>query len=319
VDAGRARCGASRHQKDARVRKKIGFIGAGEMGARMARRLLAGGHDVSICDAHPAALAPFAAMGVRCSTVAADVGNSDVVILMVSEDAQLIDVVSGRAGVCSTLDAKRAPVILVMSTCLPKTVRAIRDAVHPLGARVVDAPVSGGPSGAEAGTLSVMLGGSPADIDDVTSVIGCMGQRTFHRGPLGSGQLVKLMNNMIGLTNLYLMSEALDIARRAGVDPARVAPALDASAGRNFLTQDIRKACQHYADRSITDDAFEALSRIVRKDLALASEVAHDAGAVAPLLDRIGDTIGHPDRSILERWRELGRMELGGEGSTPDS
>jgi 3-hydroxyisobutyrate dehydrogenase len=290
------------------VRKKIGFIGAGDMGARMARRLLAAGHEVSICDAQPATLAPFAAMGVRCSSVAADVGDGDVVILMVSDDAQLIDVVGGANGARRALDAKRAPVILVMSTCLPRTVRTIHDLVHPLGARVIDAPVSGGPSGAEAGTLSVMLGGSSVDIDDVRPVIGCMGQQMFHCGPLGSGQLVKLMNNMIGLTNLYLMSEALDVAHKSGIDLARVAPALEASAGRNFLTQDIRKACRHYAERSQSNEAFEALSRIVRKDLALAAEVAEDVGAHVPLLDRIGDTIGQPDTPILERWRELGRV-----------
>ena len=195
---------------------RIGFIGAGDMGQRMARRLIAAGHQVSVCDANPAILAAFEAEGVAVSRSPRDVAGDDIIIIMVSTDDQIFRVLEGDNGILAGLDAARKPVVLIMSTCLPKTVKAVAESLRRSGANVIDAPVSGGLGGAESGTLSIMAGGEAADIERVDSIFRILGRNIFHCGPLGAGQTAKLINNMIGLTNVYLVSEAYAIAQKSG-------------------------------------------------------------------------------------------------------
>lgn len=288
--------------------RSIGVIGAGEMGGRMARRLAASGHGVAICDVDQATLAAFAADGFPCSTLPKDVAGGDIVIVMVANDAQMLALTGGPDGLLDGLDPAKSPIILVMSTCRPSTVLAVRDMVAARNARVVEAPVSGGLVGAESGTLSVLLGGADADIDEVMPVVRCVGQNLFNCGPLGAAQITKLINNMIGLTNLYLVSEAFDIARRSGVDLEKALPAIDASAGRSFLSRDLERSRRQFADWSSSPEAFEALSRIIRKDISLVGEVASEAGVDAQVLRSVSGVLGAPSEAVYQRLRALAGM-----------
>lgn len=292
------------------MQRKIGFIGAGNMGSRMANRLIAEGHDLTVCDAFAAALEPYAARGIRVSTSPADAARAEIVILMVADDEQLLKVVKGENGLVGGIDPAAPPVLLIMSTGLPKTMAAVRDAVAPLGVRVIEAPVSGGVGGAERGTLSIMMGGDEADIEEVMPVVRCMGKSVFRCGGFGSAQTVKLINNMIGLTNLYITAEAFELARKSGVDLLQLGPILEASTGRNFVSQDIRTSCFQYANWASSPEAFDALSRIVRKDMQLAVKLAADVGIDAGVLRTVAGALGDPSAVVYERWHSLGALEF---------
>lgn len=290
--------------------KKIGFVGVGNMGSRMVDRLIAAGHELSVCDANPATLSAYAERGIKASPVPADVARADIVILMVADDTQLLDVVSGRDGIATAIDPAAPPILLIMSTGLPRTMLAVRDAVAPLGARVIEAPVSGGVGGAERGTLAIMMGGDAATIDELMPVVRCLGQNIFRCGEFGSAQTVKLINNMIGLTNNYVVAEIFELAVKAGVDLNALAPVLEASTGRNYATQDVRMACFQYANWASSPVAFEALSRIVRKDMGLAKNLIADVGVAAPVMTAIADLLGDNSEAVYRRWHDLGALEL---------
>ena len=292
------------------MKRKIGFIGAGNMGSRMANRLIDAGHDLIVCDAFSSALEPYAARGVRVSSTPADAARSDVVILMVADDAQLLTVVLGPGGLVEGIDPAAPPMLLIMSTGLPKTMLAVRDAVAPFGARVIEAPVSGGVGGAERGTLSILTGGDEADIEEAMPVIRCMGQSVFRCGDFGSAQTVKLINNMIGLTNLYITAEAFELAQKSGVDLLQLGPILEASTGRNFVSQDIRTSCFQYANWASSPEAFDALSRIVRKDMQLAIKLAEDVGIEAGVLKQVAGVLGDSSPRVYERWHGIGALEF---------
>lgn len=292
--------------------KTIGFIGVGNMGSRMANRLIAAGHDVTVCDAYAPSLEPFAARGIAVSTKPENVARKDLVILMVADDDQLMAVVSGQHGLVSGIDPKMPPLLVIMSTGLPKTMETVRQAVAHLGVRVIEAPVSGGVGGAERGTLSIMMGGEQADIDEVMPIIHVLGNSAFRCGAFGSAQTVKLINNMIGLANLYITAEAFEIARKSGVDLQLLGPILEASTGRNFVSRDIKTSCFQYANWARSPEAFDALSRIVRKDMKLAVSLAEDLGIDAAVLKTVANVLGDPSPEVFERWNSLGRQSFEG-------
>ena len=272
----------------------------------MARRLIAAGFDVSICDANPVALAGFGE-GAKAVHRPADIAGCDAIVLMVATDEQLMAVADA---VAPALDPNRRTLVLVMSTCAPATTHVIGGSLGPRGARIVDAPVSGGRRGAEEGTLSVMVGGSPADIEAADPLIRSVGDKIFVCGPLGSGQAVKLLNNAIGLTNLYLMAEVLRIASALQVDHARLLPILEASSGRNALTKDLDRTRGLLATWSESDAIFDLLSRIVRKDLANASGLAESQGVQSPLLAALAELFSQHAVAERQQWKTLGSQPL---------
>lgn len=288
----------------------IGFIGVGNMGSRMANRLAAAGHDVTVCDAYAPALQPFVARGIQSSTKPIDVARKDIVILMVADDDQLLAVVSGEHGLISGIDPEMPPLLLIMSTGLPRTMEAVRQAVTLLGVRVIEAPVSGGVGGAERGTLSIMMGGEQADIDEAMPIVNVLGNNVFRCGAFGSAQTVKLINNMIGLANLYVSAEAFEIARKSGVDLLLLGTILEASTGRNFVSRDIKTSCFQYANWASSPEAFDDLSRIVRKDMKLAVSLAEDLGIDAGVLKTIANVLGDTSPRVFERWNALGRLSF---------
>ncbi|MSP89313.1 MAG: NAD(P)-dependent oxidoreductase [Alphaproteobacteria bacterium] len=284
--------------------RRIGFIGVGSMGSRMARRLIAAGHELTIHDAAQGARDAFMGQATVVQHPAA-CGTQDAVILMVANDAQLTDAVLGPNGLLTGIDSLAAPMVTVMSTVLPKTILAIAGPLSEKGARLVDAPVSGGLAGAEAGTLSIMVGGSLTDLDALRPIFETMSKQIFHCGALSHGALTKIMNNMIGVTNLLLVAEVMTLARGHGMDLERLIEIMDASSGRNAYTRDWNARRAVYG--AIADDPTRMQGHvdICRKDLACSLALASQIDVQLPLFEHLTGSIANlPQEQLRRIWQQ---------------
>ena len=283
----------------------IGFIGVGAMGSQMAQRLIAAGHSLTIFDPNQAALVPFE-KSARIAKSAAECGGASLIILMVQNDDQLKEALLGEPGVLSTIKPERNSLIAVMSTVLPDTIFAIRDAIKEKGARLIDAPVSGGPVGAREGTLSIMVGGAESDFAEAKPLFEAFGKNIYLCGKLGSGELTKIINNLLGVANTFLFAEALSIGKRYDVDLSRLVPIMDVSSGRCMGTRDWPRHLQIYRDAARTSETIKALTDVCRKDLHHAVEIAHLSGVNVPLAERLFETLNDATYAeIHDRWRSL--------------
>ncbi len=285
---------------------KVAFIGAGNMGAPMARRVRAAGFELIVCDRSPVVLDAFAAEGVTVTTSAADCAVADAIIVLLANDAQITGAMTGEGGVAGAIPADRHPIVCMMSTTLPRTLNAIRAPLEAAGARLIDAPVSGGIVGAEQGTLSILMGGEPADIQAVMPLMQSMGSSLFHCGPLGAGEVVKVINNMICVTNMFLTAEAIQIAQAQGVTLEQLSPILSVSTGLNFLTADAAIGRAQYAAWARSDEAYEAIHNVVAKDLHLALELAVAAQLEPELLQAVSAYVDRNDPEAKDRWMDAG-------------
>ncbi|MCB1476769.1 MAG: NAD(P)-dependent oxidoreductase [Rhodobiaceae bacterium] len=286
--------------------KRIGFIGVGGIGRPMAERLIRQGFDLIICDRRDSALEPFRALGARVVHQASECACADIVIVMVVDDAQVLAVTTGTGGLIDGVNPDCPPLLAIMSTVLPRTVEDIAAAMAFKKVRMIDAPVSGGPIAAAKGTLSIMAGGTEQDFLAMKSGLEALGSHIFHCGALGAGEAIKILNNAMGITTQFLMTEILDMARAFDIDEILLTSIMEESSGRNFCTRDLaaQKAFFRYniADPSLLGSLLDAC----RKDLRLASRLAEQADVDTPLLAAI--TAAHrttPDESILASWKAI--------------
>lgn len=202
---------------------QIAFLGTGLMGAPMARRLLQSGHQVTVWNrtlAKAEALAPDGARVAR--SPAAAVGSADLVISIFENALVVEDILFSQR----TANAAAAGTLFTdMSSIAPPRARDHADRLSSMGHRHMDAPVSGGPDGAEAGTLAIMVGGEPSDYAFAKPVLEAMGRPTLV-GSSGAGQFAKLTSQMIASTAMAAVAEALLMARAEGIDPLRIREAL---------------------------------------------------------------------------------------------
>jgi 2-hydroxy-3-oxopropionate reductase len=199
----------------------VGVIGLGTMGAPIARHLLKRGHTVTVYARRPDAMSPLVAAGARAGASPAQVASlSDVTITMVT-DANAVEAVAlGAAGVVE--GAPAGSVLIDHSTIDPEAARRIAAALHARGIHMLDAPVSGGGAVAEAGTLSVMVGGDEAVLERCRPILECYGKVIVHIGPSGAGQIAKACNQICTIVNMLGAAEAMLMAERAGVDPETI-------------------------------------------------------------------------------------------------
>lgn len=201
----------------------IGFLGTGIMGAHMARRLARAGHAVRAWNRTVEKAEPLSDVGVSVCLHAAQVAEADIVICMLSSGPVCDEVLLGGGQV---LDSMRPDSVLIVMSSIPvETARRHGEEAEARGIRYLDAPVSGGEAGAEAGTLAIMVGGEAPVFDSVGHVFRALG-RPVRIGPAGSGQLAKLVNQMVVACTIAAVAEALLFAERGGADPARVREAL---------------------------------------------------------------------------------------------
>jgi 3-hydroxyisobutyrate dehydrogenase len=291
--------------------QRIGFIGAGNMGRRMARRLLDAGHELIVCDRNPGILAEFEALGARVTRIPGECAKADFVIVMVANGEQFRDAALGPDGLTVHAGPGDAPLVAVMSTVLPRDVIEAGAGLSARGMSLIDAPVSGGLVGAERGTLSILVGGAEADIERATPVLRILGQNVLRCGKLGSGELVKILNQAIGLTTLYLLPEVLHLSLHNGLDVAGVASVLEKSSGRNQFSHDGELIPRHYDAFTRDSGGFESISDIARKDFTLIGELAREAGMRLPFFEGLARalTVASGERVTFDHWRAVAESD----------
>ena len=249
---------------------RIGYVGLGVMGGALARRLLRE-HTLTVYDLSPERRAEFAALGAVVADSPAAVGAvSDIVLTCLPTSAQVKDVIFGdNHGLVRGL--KAGGMIVDQTSGATAATRAMAEELEAAGVALIDAPVSGGPRGADAGTIAIMVGGTPEQYARVAPVLTVISPNTAHVGPLGAGHTLKALNNMMSAANRLLAFEAVAIAARNGLDPVVVVDMINKSSGRNNATMTV------LPNNIFTDDfAARFTMALMEKDVALAAELAGD-------------------------------------------
>lgn len=199
--------------------KKIGFIGLGIMGRHMAAHLLDAGYEVTAYDIRAEAVKELAAKGATTAATCAEAAaNADVVISMVPDSPDVEKVALGESGIIES--AKEGLIYIDMSTISPVTAIKVAETLAEKGVRCLDAPVSGGETGAKNAGLSIMVGGEQSLFDEVMPIFEKMGKTITLCGGNGAGQTVKACNQIQVALNFIGMAEAFVLGTKAGVDPA---------------------------------------------------------------------------------------------------
>jgi 3-hydroxyisobutyrate dehydrogenase len=260
---------------------RIGFVGLGNMGRPMAERLLAAGFTLTVADAEPQRLAGLGARGAVLAASLAELGRmSDIVITMLPDGKIVRDVLCGNKGRGDHVlgDLAAGALVIDMSSSSPVGTRALGGDLVKRGFRLVDAPVSGGVKRAVDGSLAIMVGGEPTDVEQARPILAAMGKQIFATGPLGSGHAMKALNNYVSAAGLAAAAEALLVGQGFGLEPATMVDILNASTGRNNATDN--KFKQFILSRSYASGFSLGL---MAKDLRTALETAHAADIPVPL------------------------------------
>lgn len=253
----------------------IGFIGLGAMGRHMAGHLMKGGHQLGVWARRAESAAPLLAAGAtRHETPAALAAASEVLITMVTTAADVEQVLLGPQGVIHGVRA--GSVVIDMETISPTVARALAVALAAKGVDMLDAPVSGGPMGAEQATLSIMAGGKPEVFERMRPVFACMGKTITRVGDIGAGQVTKACNQLALLVAAQGVAESLNLAVRLGADPGKVREVMmgGVAASRVMEVFGTRMVSRNFANGIDT--------RLYHKDLGIVLELAHGTRVPAP-------------------------------------
>lgn len=263
--------------------QKVGFIGLGEMGKPMAKRILSHGHEVKVFDVVPAAIEEIIQHGAKAAGSPKEVAEaSSATITMVRDTAQSEEVIFGPDGVMG--GAGRGSAIIIMSSVVPSFCRRVAHEGVKKGIDVLDAAVSGAKIGAEAGTLAIMVGGNEDVVEKHRSLLETMGRIT-HCGDVGAGQVVKLSNNIALYISLFASQEAVSFGTKNGVDEEVILEVLKQGTGNNW-------AIQNWQFANPTGRVGPVHWRIPEKDLGMAIEVASQANHPVPLTERVSQIVG---------------------------
>ncbi|MCE7766081.1 NAD-binding protein [Pseudomonas putida] len=256
----------------------LGFAGIGLMGLPMCRRLLAAGYPLTVWNRSPDKCAALVAAGARLANSPAELcQGSDMVLLCLADTAVVREVVFGEHGIAQ--GGRSGQLLIDFSSLEPTATREMAAELAVLcGMAWLDAPVSGGTPGAEAGTLAIMVGGEAVDLQRARPVLQALGQRVTHMGAVGAGQVTKACNQMIVACNALVIAEVVALAEQSGVDATLIAEAL---AG-GFADS---KPLQILAPQ-MAESRFEPIKWHVRtllKDLDGAVKFSREQGSATPL------------------------------------
>lgn len=258
----------------------VAMIGLGRMGGPMADNVVRAGHDVRVFDVSPDAVAARVALGARAGASPADAANgASVVGVVVFDDAQALEVVLGPDGVLASL----APgaVVAVHTTVTLGTIRLLATEAATRDVHVLDAGISGGEPGAQAGTLLTMVGGDAAALDRARPVLDAFSKEVLHAGALGAGMALKLARNATGYALMASVHEAMVLASRSGVDLAMLRHTIEetgvlAQALSPYMLGGPEPLGPDEAERRV---AMEHLARLADKDMDHALALAAEVGA----------------------------------------
>src|SRR6195256_3547861 len=262
---------------------RIGFIGLGNMGLPMAQNLLRAGHAVAGFDLNAETSERLTASGGTRANSAAEVcRDAEIVITMLPAGEHVRDVYLGDAGVLAA--AAPATLFIDSSTIDVETSRAVAQAAEGRGLPMVDAPVSGGVAGAEAATLTFMVGGSSEAFARARPVLESMGKTIVHAGGPGTGQAAKICNNMILGASMIVVSEAFLLAEKLGLDAQRLFDIASKSSGQCWsMTSYCPVPGPVPTSPANRDYKAGFTAAMMLKDLKLAQDAAKAAGAETPL------------------------------------
>ncbi len=253
---------------------RVGFIGVGTMGRPMAKNLAAKGFVVTAYDTSAAALRAAAESGIASAASAAEaVTRADLVVTMLPSSPQVEAVYTGDGGVIAA--ARPGTLCVDMSTIDPAVCRRVARGAAERGLRFLDAPVSGGVPRAVDGTLAIMVGGTAEDVEAARPALQAMGANVVHVGPVGSGQVVKLCNNLIAGVAAVAVSEAFRIAEGFGVDPRVVTDVVSKSSGHTWVMEHMHPV-PGLVPRAAASQEYRAgfMTDLMCKDLGLAVDAA---------------------------------------------
>lgn len=273
---------------------RIGFIGIGAMGSPIVRHLLAGGHQVGLYSRRAEAAAPLVALGAeRHASPALVASVSDLLFTMVTGTADVEQVLFGAGGVAE--GAHAGLLVVDMSTIDPSAARTFPSRLAPLGVGILDAPVSGGPDGAERGALTIMCGGPEDLYAQARPVLALFGANLFHLGPHGAGQATKACHQLLLLITAEGVAESLALAARSGVDPEQARQAMLCGVASS-------RVLERFGARMVSRDFDGGIAtRLYRKDLGIVFDAAAVAGVELPA--------GRVVREHITRLLDAGRGE----------
>ncbi len=260
------------------AKAKIGFIGMGFMGVPMTRTLATAGFAATVWNRSPSKCEPLAAEGIAVAASPAELARaSDLVLLCVTGTAAVEEVVFGAEGVAAGGAADKL-VIDFSTTDAEATRRMAARLEETTGMGWIDAPVSGGPPAAAAGTLTIMAGGAAADIERARPAMAALAGQFTHMGPVGAGQVTKMINQILVLTNFCVVAEALKLAENAGIDAGRIPECLKGGYADSRILQ-------YHWDKMRRRD-FEppsAFAAINMKDLDMIHDIAKATNTPTPM------------------------------------
>lgn len=280
----------------------IAFIGLGNMGGPMAANLVKAGHTLSVFDLAPAALEAAKAAGAHAAASALDtLDGAEVVISMLPASRHVEGLYLDDGGLLEKIPA--GALVIDCSTIAPASARKVAQAAAVRGLAMLDAPVSGGTAGAQAGTLTFIVGGEAQVLERARPVLQAMGKNIFHVGASGAGQVAKLCNNMALGVIMAVTGEAIGLGVAHGLDPKVLSQMMAVSTGRSWATE----VCNPWPGVLENAPASRGYSGgfgndLMLKDLGLAVEAAMGVGATIPL--------GELARNLYAMNKQAGRGGL---------
>lgn len=289
---------------------KIGFIGLGIMGKPMALNILKAGFDLTFyARRQPVVDEVTAAGGTAVESSKAVADAADIVVTCVTADPQVREVILGEDGALE--GATEGKLIVDMSTISPLTIREVAERAAGKGVSVMDAPVSGGDTGAIAGTLTIIAGGAKADFDRCRGIFEAMGNpdNIFHVGDVGVGQTVKIVNQMIGGANMAMIAEGLTLGVKAGADPKAMSQVIGVSSGNSTLFQ-IR------ADDFLLKDQYAPgfMLDLMKKDIGIGVDLGKSMDIPVPIaaaayqMYAAASTLGHGEDDFAAVSKAIERL-----------
>ncbi len=253
----------------------IGFIGLGIMGKSMARNILKAGYRLAVHNRSARSVEELAAEGAKAGGSPAGVAReAEIIFLSLPDTPDVEAVLFGEGGVAEGV--KAGSVVIDCSTISAAAAAGFARRLQGLGVDFIDCPVSGGPKGAENGTLSCMMGGDETVVERCMPVLQAVGKNFVHAGPAGSGQSVKACNQLVICATLMGVSEAIALCRKSGIDPQKMWQALSGGAADSFVLQ-------NHAKRLLAgtlQPGFRAA--LMLKDMKLATTAGRDTGTFMP-------------------------------------
>ena len=271
------------------INQRIGFIGLGAMGEPMAANVAKAGYPLTVFDVRAEPLARLEGLGATVAASARALAEQcDVVLLAVVDDAQVEATLMG-GGVLDALNP--GSTVVVHSTIHPSTCRRLAASAAERGVGFLDAPISGGANGAEAGTLAIMVGGDEATLAGCRDVLDAMAGNVVHVGGVGMGEVAKITNNVVLAVNLQGTLEGLRLAKWSGIDEETMLGILRVSAGESWVVRHW-EAIQAMAEAH--PQGRDGLARLTYKDLAFAQAIGHDVGAPLPVTALAAQLVEQP-------------------------